>query len=60
MNAAPMGPPNSYEVVGGFSSDFFSTTVEGAMVGGGGVGGGVAITELKALYVIPAGASHDP
>lgn len=47
MNAAPGGPQNSYEVVRGFSSDFFSTTAEGVMVGGGGVGGWVAITKLK-------------
>jgi len=39
MNVAPRGPQNSYEVVRGFSSAFFSTTAEGAIVEGGGVGG---------------------
>lgn len=38
MSVAPRGPQNSYEVVLGFSSDFFSTTAEGTIVEGGGVG----------------------
>ena len=44
MSAAPRGPPNSYEVVRGFNSDFFSTTVEEVMVEGGRDGDRVAIT----------------
>ena len=31
INAAPVGPQNSYEVVRGFNSDFLSTAVEEAI-----------------------------
>ena len=34
ISAAPIGPQNSYEVVRGFNSDFFSTAVE-EVIGGG-------------------------
>ena len=35
ISAAPIGPQNSYEVVRGFNSDFFSTAVE-EVIGEGG------------------------